>query len=133
MAGNIPFFDMFAELQNSSELRLKLSGAELTGASIDQGSMSISLDLVTKLPLQETDAQIVRESICRVYGFQSVTLNLSCKEQLKPVSHSAPPPSGGGKPTGKVILGNDGTALCDVSFSFSPPLKRPCLIWGKES
>ena len=34
---------------------------------------------------------------------------------------------------GKVILGNDGTAMCDVSSSFSPPLKRPCLIWGKES
>ena len=106
MAGNIPFFDMFAELQSSSELRLTLSGAELTGASIDQGTMSISLDLVTKLPLQEIDAQIVRESICRVYGFQSVTLNLSCKEQLKSVSHSTPAPSGGGKPTGKVILGN---------------------------
>ena len=34
---------------------------------------------------------------------------------------------------GKVILGNDGTAMCDISSSFSPPLRRPCLIWGKES
>ena len=34
MAKNIPFFDMFAELQLSSELRLKLLGAELTGATI---------------------------------------------------------------------------------------------------
>ena len=35
MSRNIPFFEMFAELQLSGELRLKLSGAELTGARID--------------------------------------------------------------------------------------------------
>ena len=37
MSRNIPFFEMFAELQLSGELRLKLAGAELTGACIDQG------------------------------------------------------------------------------------------------
>ena len=37
MSRNIPFFEMFTELQLSPELRLKLAGAELTGAAIDQG------------------------------------------------------------------------------------------------
>ena len=32
MAKNIPFFDMFTELQLPGELRLKLVAAELTGA-----------------------------------------------------------------------------------------------------
>ena len=59
MAKNIPFFDMFAELQNVSDLRLKLNGAELSGASIDQGEMSISLNLLVRFPLTEVDQQMV--------------------------------------------------------------------------
>ena len=55
MARNIPFFDMFAELQLSSELRLKLLGAELTGATIDQAAMSITLQLNVKHPLPEEE------------------------------------------------------------------------------
>ena len=34
MSRNIPFFEMFTELQLSPELRLKLAGAELTGAPV---------------------------------------------------------------------------------------------------
>ena len=37
MSRDIPFFEMFTELQLSPELRLKLAGAELNGAAIDQG------------------------------------------------------------------------------------------------
>ena len=48
MAKNIPFFDMFAELQRSGTLRLKLAGAELTGAAIDQSALSISMSLTVR-------------------------------------------------------------------------------------
>lgn len=36
MSKDIPFFEMFTELQLSGELRLKLAGAVLTGAVIDR-------------------------------------------------------------------------------------------------
>ena len=41
MAKNIPFFDMFTELQLSSELRLKLVGAELTGHVVEAGRLDL--------------------------------------------------------------------------------------------
>ena len=65
MAKNIPFFDMFAELQVSGDLRLKLAGAELTGASIDQSCMSISLYLVVENPLAARDVAALRQK----YGY----------------------------------------------------------------
>ena len=74
MAKNIPFFDMFAELQHVPALRLKLAGAELTGASIDQAAMSIKLQLLTRQELAAVDVQAVREAICGVYGFESVEI-----------------------------------------------------------
>ncbi len=43
MSRNIPFFEMFTELQLPGELRLKLAGAVLTGACIDQSDMSMEL------------------------------------------------------------------------------------------
>ena len=67
MAKNIPFFDMFTELQLSSELRLKLAGAELTGASIDQGSMSIVLYLVAKTPLGQEDVSASGDDLQGLY------------------------------------------------------------------
>ena len=57
MASKIPFFDMFSELQSLSELRLKLFGAVLTGARIDQSAMSLLLHLEVKNPLTEEDRQ----------------------------------------------------------------------------
>ena len=47
---------MFAELQLSGELRLKLAGAVLTGACIDQSDMSIALRLTTRAELGEDPA-----------------------------------------------------------------------------
>ena len=46
MSKNIPFFEMFAELRLSGALRLKLAGAVLTGACIDQAAMTIKLLLM---------------------------------------------------------------------------------------
>jgi len=106
MAGNIPFFNMFAELQSLPELRLKLTDAVLTGASIDQGSMSIALQLCTNAPLQETDLGVLRQEICRVYGFNRVDIAYTCAEQKQPSAQGAS--SAGkdsGKNGGKVILG----------------------------
>ena len=100
---NIPFFDMFAELQSLPELRLKLAGAELSGASIDQSSMSISLKLLTKQPLTEPDVAMVQDNICRVYGFSSVTFDVTCMEAPKPFKADNAP----AKPAGKVLMGTE--------------------------
>ena len=107
MAKNIPFFDMFAELQHVPALRLKLAGAELTGASIDQAAMSIKLQLLTRQELTAADVQAVREAICGVYGFESVEINQTClAPQPKAAPAEAPAGDKGGKSAGKVILGN---------------------------
>ena len=71
MSRNIPFFEMFAELQLSGELRLKLAGAELTGARIDQVAMTIQLRLTVKSALSEEDLESVKDAIRAVYGFAS--------------------------------------------------------------
>jgi len=106
MAGNIPFFNMFAELQTYPELRLKLSGAELTGASIDQASMSITLKLQTKVVLQEADLAVAQEAICKAYGFNRVEIEYTCLEPVASQSHGASSSeSDGKKPAGKIILG----------------------------
>ena len=106
MAKNIPFFDMFSELQHASDLRLKLNGAELSGASIDQGNMTIVLNLLTRFPLTESDQKMVQDAIGKVYGFRSVTLNIGAAEPPKPMAAAEPSGKSGAKPTGKVIFGN---------------------------
>ena len=111
MAKNIPFFDMFTELQLSSELRLKLAGAELTGASIDQGSMSIVLYLVAKTPLGQEDVAALQEMICKVYTFRKVEIfvtALAPEVEERPVPQAAPvEKKGGDKPApSKVLMGN---------------------------
>ena len=57
MSRNIPFFEMFTELQLLGELRVKLAGAVLTGACIDQSAMSMELRLQVKLALTEGEVQ----------------------------------------------------------------------------
>ena len=109
MSKDIPFFEMFAELQLSGELRLKLAGAVLTGACIDQGAMTISLHLLVKFPLSEDDLRNMQDLIRAVYGFRKVDIDVTCKPQEGPRSigqPSAPAGSQSGKPTGKVLMGN---------------------------
>ena len=102
---------MFAELQLSPELRLKLAGAVLTGACIDQGAMTMSLRLLVKFPLSEKDLQDIQDMIRSVYGFTKVDMDITCKPQEASRSAApAPAASAGskaGKPAlGKVLMGN---------------------------
>ena len=108
MSRNIPFFEMFTELQLSPELRLKLAGAELTGAAIDQGEMSIRLQLTVKSQLGEEDAQIIRDALGAVYGFSKVEMDIACKAPETPRPPASAPGGGkGGKSSfGKVLMGN---------------------------
>ena len=111
MARNIPFFDMFAELQLSGELRLKLAGAEITGAVIDQGKMTISLDLTARTPMSEADAHALESLIRGVYGFSAAEVHLTAPvaPQAAAPAESAPAPSSGkdkqGGGVSKVLLG----------------------------
>ena len=113
MARNIPFFDMFSELQGSAELRLKLLGAEICNASIDQGTMSMTLELDVKTALSDRDVIGLQECIRQVYGFQKVELTAVCKNQPAPAEKSESSSAGNtgnGKAaatgSGKAILGN---------------------------
>ena len=110
MSRNIPFFEMFTELQLPPELRLKLAGAELTGAAIDQGEMSIRLQLTVKSQLSEADAQGIRDALRAVYGFSRVEMDVTCKapEAARPAPAASASKGGkGGRPAvGKVLMGN---------------------------
>ena len=104
MSRNIPFFDMFAELQLSSELRLKLLGAELTGATIDQSAMSITLQLNVKNSLPEEEVSKIQDAIKAAYGFRSVDISVASLAPEVPRSSAASASAGGkpvAKPTGK--------------------------------
>ena len=72
MSKDIPFFEMFTELQLSGELRLKLAGAVLTGAVIDQAALAISLYLTTRTELGGEDLENLRQIIQGVYGLSLI-------------------------------------------------------------
>ena len=67
---------MFTELQLSPELRLKLAGAELTGAAIDQGEMWIRLQMTVKSRLSEEDSEGIKDALQAVYGFSKVEMDV---------------------------------------------------------
>ena len=107
MARDIPFFEMFAELQLSSELRLKLAGAMLTGASIDQATLTMLLRLTVRTVLSDSDLEELKELLEAVYGFRTVEIELTTKlpEERKDFQQASAAPAGG-KEGGKVLMGN---------------------------
>ena len=56
MSRDIPFFEMFTELQLSGQLRLALAGAVINSACIDQAAMALGLHLTTQIELGEAEA-----------------------------------------------------------------------------
>ncbi|WP_297871360.1 PolC-type DNA polymerase III [uncultured Oscillibacter sp.] len=74
MSRNIPFFEMFAELQASPELRLRLAGALLTYAQISQKDLSIELRLTVRDALTPEELQSLKSMIGAVYGFSHVEI-----------------------------------------------------------
>ena len=111
MSRNIPFFEFFAGLPASPELRLRLAGAELTHGLIDRGELSIQLDMTVKTPLEPETLREAEEALKAAYGFQKVELNAVCA--ALPPAAPAPASQGGGgskaapkKKPGKVLMGN---------------------------
>ena len=111
MSRNIPFFEFFAELPASPELRLRLAGAELTHGRIDRGDLSIQLDMTVKSPLAPEALHSLEETLKAVYGFQRAELNVTCTAPPPPAPGHAP--QGGGPPkaapkkkAGKILMGN---------------------------
>ena len=112
MSRNIPFFEFFAELSASPELRLRLAGAELTHGRIDRGGLSIQLDMTVKSPLDPEALHSLEETLKAVYGFQRAELNVTCTAP-PPSPAPGPAPQGGGAPKaapkkklGKILMGN---------------------------
>ena len=85
MTKTIPFFEMFAELQVSAELRLRLAGAQIKHVWIDLADAFIRLQLSMKNELSDGDRRNLQDTFQRVYGFQ--------KSELEIEVHAPPPPS----------------------------------------
>ena len=71
MSRDIPFFEMFTELQLSGELRLRLAGAVVNGACIDQAGMSLALRLTTRAELGDAELEAVSYTHLDVYKRQT--------------------------------------------------------------
>ena len=84
MSRDIPFFEMFTELQLSGELRLRLAGAVVNGACIDQAGMSLALRLTTRAELGDAELEELKHLLMGVYGFRQVTTEVTCKAPLLP-------------------------------------------------
>lgn len=74
MAQKIPFFDMFADLLPPPDLKIRLCGAVLTGATLEQKLRSIELHLVTKAPLSPEEVDDLQMMIAATYGFSAVKI-----------------------------------------------------------
>ena len=108
MSRNIPFFEMFAELQASPELRLRLAGALLTYAQISQKDLSIELRLTVRDALTPEELQSLR-SRSMTSGPAAVRRNRPAglrnrrnrRSRRNRKNRAADPPPGSGPPTEK--------------------------------
>ena len=116
MSRDIPFFEMFTELQLSGELRLRLAGAVVNGACIDQAGMSLALRLTTRAELGDAELEELKHLLMGVYGFRQVTTEVTCKAPSsqaaaagrRPAASVPAAPSGGKgekQAAGKVLMG----------------------------
>ena len=109
MSREIPFFELFAQLQLSPELRLKLLGAVIASACIHQDTLSMELAMIVKHPLEPSDLDELNSTIRNGYGLNVVRFRVTLKEEQTPSQRkaaSAPSASSGGGPTGPVLMGN---------------------------
>ena len=96
---------MFADVTPPRELRVKLDGAMLTSAAIDQQLRTIDFQMETRVELGDEDLKELSREICGVYGFSDVRIKAIC---CAPVSVSksednyAPQGSGEKKKNGAV-------------------------------
>ncbi len=107
MSKTIPFFEMFAELQVSPDLRRLLLGAVLTSAKINQSDLSICLNLTLSRHLSETEQLRLEEAMEASYGFRRVELHTVCVEEPEKGPLEDPLSSSGKKEkkAGKVLMG----------------------------
>ena len=107
MSREIPFFELFAQLQLSPELRLKLLGAVVVSACIQRESLSMELALTVRHPLEPADLDEMNAAIRRGYGLNDVKIRLTLKEEQPPSQRkTTPEQAAGGGPTGPVLMGN---------------------------
>ena len=107
MSREIPFFELFAQLQLSPELRLKLLGAVIASACIHQDTLSMELAMIVKHPLEPSDLDELNSAIRNGYGLNEVRFRVTLKEEQLPSQRkaaAAPSASSGGGPSGPVRM-----------------------------
>ena len=93
MSREIPFFELFAQLQLSPELRLKLLGAVVVSACIHQDILSMELAVTVKHALEPSDLDELNAAIRSGYGLNEVKLRVTLKEEQAPSQRKAAPSS----------------------------------------
>ena len=109
MSREIPFFELFAQLQLSPELRLKLLGTVIASACIHQDTLSMELAMIVKHPLEPSDLDELNSAIRNGYGLNEVRFRVTLKEEQLPSqwkAAAAPSAPSGGGPSGPVLMGN---------------------------
>lgn len=77
-------FELFAQLQLSPELRLKLLGAVIASACIHQDTLSMELAMIVKHPLEPSDLDELNSAIRNGYGLNEVRFRVTLKEEQLP-------------------------------------------------
>ena len=117
MSRDIPFFEMFTELQLSGELRLRLAGAVVNGACIDQTSMSLALRLTTRVELGEAELEELRRLMMGVYGFRQAEITVTCTVP------AAPAPEAAGRPSAAAAAGEKSGKQAPSKILMGKPIK----------
>ncbi|MBR3641067.1 MAG: hypothetical protein IKN53_03445 [Oscillibacter sp.] len=94
MAGNVPFFEMFRQLQLSPELRLKLLTALVTNARFDQDARTAELSITVEQAFSEEDRAALADALRTAYGMTRLDLTINEKLPAAP-AHSGEKPKGG--------------------------------------
>ncbi len=102
MSKDIPFFEMFTGLRISGQLRVKLAGALLTGASIDQTALEAEFHLSAPQSFTEGEIREIEEALRLCYGLRRVGLRLTCPEIQREAAEKAP--ASGKKPGRQEVL-----------------------------
>jgi len=105
MAQKIPFFNMFSHLLPPPELKLRLGGAVISKAVIDQAAATMELEIITRQLLSADEIRALEKMLTETYAFSTVTLKAEFFEPQPSHSAPAPAPSGGkSAPKGGAVL-----------------------------
>ena len=90
MAQKIPFFNMFSHLLPPPELKLRLGGAVISKAVIDQAAATMELEITTRQLLSAEEIQSLEKMLTETYAFSKVAVKAEFFDPSRPIPRLRP-------------------------------------------